>query len=167
MAFFRIKRSKAGATDALGEPLDKRQDLYTHAFIVYACAAYFRRSQDSLVRRLMLQTAEGIEVRFKRSDSLYDVVLSADWQLNLAGHIQNLMMHLTEAYLAAAQVAEPAWFGARLRRLAQAMGQNFMHPRVYTITEATLGSQESVIELWGISLSGFYCCPALQRCSKA
>jgi mannose/cellobiose epimerase-like protein (N-acyl-D-glucosamine 2-epimerase family) len=79
------------SVDALGEPLDERQDLYTHAFIVYACAAYFRRSQDSLVRRLMLQTAEGIEVRFKRPDSLYNVVLSADWQLTLAGPIQNLI----------------------------------------------------------------------------
>lgn len=135
------------SVDALGEPLDERQDLYTQAFIVYACAAYFRRSQDSLARRLMLQTAEGIEVRFKRPDGLYNAVLSADWQLTLTGPIQNPMMHLTEAYLAAAQVAEPAWFGARLRGMAQAiMVQHFMHPRVHTITEAALGSQESAIE---------------------
>ena len=33
------------SVDAAAHPLDDTQDLYTHAFIVLACAAYFRRSR--------------------------------------------------------------------------------------------------------------------------
>lgn len=134
------------SVDAQGQALDERQDLYTHAFIVYACAAYFRRSRSSQARRSMLQTAEAIEARFKRPDGLYNAVLSPDWRQCVTGPIQNPMMHLTEAYLAAAQVAEPAWFGERLRQLAQAMAQTFVHQRTHTIAEAPLGSQETTME---------------------
>src|SRR3546814_17675182 len=61
-----------------GQPLDDTQDLYTHAFIVFACTAYFERSHNPDARRALLQTAELIESRFRRTDGLYDAALAAD-----------------------------------------------------------------------------------------
>ena len=68
------QRGRAGA-----RPLDETQDLYTHAFIVFACAAYFRRSRNAAARKLMLGAAETIEARFKRPDGLYEAAVASDW----------------------------------------------------------------------------------------
>ncbi|MCC3263236.1 AGE family epimerase/isomerase, partial [Paenibacillus polymyxa] len=87
------------------QPLDDTQALYTHAFIVLATSAYFQRSRNAQARKLMLATARTIEARFKTPDSLYHAALSADFSQPLKPPAQNPMMHLTEAYLAAAQVA--------------------------------------------------------------
>lgn len=132
--------------DAAGRPLDETQDLYTHAFIVFACAAYFRRSRNADARKLLLATAETIESRFKAADSLYYAALSPDWSQVLRGPAQNPMMHLTEAYLAAAQVAEPALFAQRLRGLAQAMTQSFLSAPTQCISEAPQGAAGNRIE---------------------
>ena len=102
------------SVDAQARPLDETQDLYTHAFIVFACAAYFRRSRNAGARKLMLGAAETIEARFKRPDGLYEAAVASTGAA-LRGPAQNPMMHLTEAYLAAAQVAEPALFAQRAR----------------------------------------------------
>ncbi|KAG0770851.1 hypothetical protein G6F22_017027 [Rhizopus arrhizus] len=53
------------SVDADARPLDETQDLYTHAFVVLACAAYFQRSRNADARKLMLTTASTIEARFK------------------------------------------------------------------------------------------------------
>lgn len=134
------------SVDADGLPLDQTQDLYTHAFIVFACAAYFRRSRDAQARKLMLTTAETIESRFKTVDGIYHAALSPDWHQALRGPAQNPMMHLTEAYLAAAQVAEPALFATRLRGLAQAMTQSFLSGPTQCILEAPQGAPDNRIE---------------------
>jgi mannose/cellobiose epimerase-like protein (N-acyl-D-glucosamine 2-epimerase family) len=56
------------------------------------------------------------------------------------------MMHLTEAYLAAAQVAEPALFATRLRGLAQAMTQSFLSAPTQCIAELPQGTPGNRIE---------------------
>ena len=134
------------SVDADGRPLDPTQDLYTHAFIVFACAAYFRRSRNAQARKLLLATAETIESRFKMSDGRYQAALSHDWGEALRGPAQNPMMHLTEAYLAAAQVAEPALFAARLRGLAQVMSQVFLSAPTQCIAELPQGTPGNRIE---------------------
>lgn len=134
------------SVDAQGRPLDLTQDLYTHAFIVFACAAHFRRSRNAQARKLMLATAEVIESRFKSADGLYHAALSADWKQVLRGPAQNPMMHLTEAYLAAAQVAEPALFAKRLRGLAQVMTQSFLSASTQCIAELPQGTPGNRIE---------------------
>ena len=116
------------SVDAQARPLDETQDLYTHAFIVFACAAYFRRSRNAGARKLMLGAAETIEARFKRPDGLYEAAVASDWSARCAA--QNPMMHLTEAYLAAAQVAEPALFAQRCARWRRASPSiSCMRPR--------------------------------------
>ncbi|CAB3848164.1 Cellobiose 2-epimerase [Achromobacter dolens] len=134
------------SVDADGQPLDPTQDLYTHAFIVFACAAYFRRSRNAQARKLLLATAETIESRFRMSDGRYQAALSHDWGEALRGPAQNPMMHLTEAYLAAAQVAEPALFAARLRGLAQVMSQVFLSAPTQCIAELPQGTPGNRIE---------------------
>ena len=134
------------SVDAAGRPLDPTQDLYTHAFIVFACAAYFRRSRNAQARKLLLATAETIESRFRMADGRYHAALSQDWSEALRGPAQNPMMHLTEAYLAAAQVAEPALFAARLRGLAQVMSQVFLSAPTQCIAELPQGTPGNRIE---------------------
>ena len=72
------------SVDAQARPLDETQDLYTHAFIVFACAAYFRRSRNAAARKLMLGAAETIEARFKRPDGLYEAAVASDWSARCA-----------------------------------------------------------------------------------
>lgn len=146
----RVFRNELGgwlySVDADAQPLDDTQDLYTHAFIVLACAAYFPRSRNAQARKLMLSTAATIESRFKTNDGLYHAALSADLLHPLKAPAQNPMMHLTEAYLAAAQVAEPALFSQRLRSLAQGVSQFFVHGPTQCISEALQGSAGNRLE---------------------
>lgn len=132
--------------DADGHPLDDTQDLYTHAFVVFACAAYFERSRNADARQAMLHTAETIEARFRRPDGLYHAAMSADWRQARQPPVQNPMMHLTEAYLAAARVAEPAWFAQNLRGIAQAVADAFLHAPSLCVAEAPVGTPGNRIE---------------------
>lgn len=132
--------------DADGVPLDETQDLYTHAFIVFACAAYFERSHRAQARQVMLQTAQQIESHFRRQDGCYHAKMSADWTQAIARPAQNPIMHLTEAYLAASRVAEPAWFAQTLRNIAQSVADTFLHPPTLCIAEDPVGHADNPIE---------------------
>lgn len=134
------------SVDIDGLPLDDTQDLYTHAFVVFACAAYFERSRRAEARQAMLQTAQHIEARFRRADGRYHAAMSADWQQATAGPAQNPVMHLTEAYLAASRVAEPAWFAQALRHVVQGVADTFLHAPTLCIAEAPLGQAGNHIE---------------------
>lgn len=134
------------SVDANGLPLDDNQDLYTHAFIVFACAAYFERSRRTEARQIMLQTAEHIESKFLRPDGNYHATLSADWKHAIAGPAQNPIMHLTEAYIAASRVAEPAWFALKLRNIAQNVADNFLHVPTQCVVELPVGQADNQIE---------------------
>jgi mannose/cellobiose epimerase-like protein (N-acyl-D-glucosamine 2-epimerase family) len=134
------------SVDAEGLPLDDSQDLYTHAFVVFACAAYFARSHRAEARQVMLQTAEQIEARFRRQDGNYDAKLSADWGQVIDGPAQNPIMHLTEAYIAASGVAEPAWFAQTLRRIAQQVATSFLDVPTQCVAELPIGHPDNQIE---------------------
>ena len=86
----------------------------------------------------MLGAAETIEARFKRPDGLYEAV---SLRTGAARAAQNPMMHLTEAYLAAAQVAEPALFAQRA--LAQGISQHFVHAPTQCVSEAPQGTPDN------------------------
>jgi len=134
------------SVDANGRPLSKSHDLYTHAFVVFACAAYFEQSRRPQARQAMLQTVEHIESRFRRPDGNYHAKLSSDWEQVTEGPAQNPIMHLTEAYIAASQVAEPAWFADTLRRIATNINDNFLHAPTQCVLESPLGSANNQIE---------------------
>ncbi|MFJ1299528.1 AGE family epimerase/isomerase [Pseudomonadota bacterium AL_CKDN230030165-1A_HGKHYDSX7] len=144
-----INRDHGGwyySVDAAGAPLDTAQDLYTHAFVVFACAAWAARSQSVAARKLMVATAERIESQFRRADGHYVAALDGDWGKVLRGPAQNPVMHLTEAYLAAAAVAEPARFALQLRRIAQDVADLYLHGPTLCIAEAPVGTPGNRIE---------------------
>lgn len=133
------------SVDARGQALDATQDLYTHAFLVLACATHFERSRDERALQHMLSTTRAVEERFGLGDGLYCAALSADGQ-PVKGPEQNPIMHLTEAYLAAAGVAEPAWFEQALRRIADGVARSFLDPDTQCIAELPLGTAQNRIE---------------------
>ncbi|WP_459614442.1 AGE family epimerase/isomerase [Bordetella sp. 2513F-2] len=134
------------SVDPDGKPLDTTQDLYTHAFVIFACAAYFERSRRTEARQVVLATAQWVEERFHRGGGVYDAALSEDGAQRLRGPAQNPVMHLTEAYLAAARVIEPTWFAEALRRVAAGTADQFLDPATQCVLELPQGSSGNRIE---------------------
>ncbi|KCB42576.1 AGE family epimerase/isomerase [Bordetella hinzii] len=148
-ALSRHFRNPAGgwyySVDAAGQPLDTTQDLYTHAFVVLACAVFFERTRRSDAHKLLLATVRDIESRFRDEQGLYIAARAADGRL-LRGHEQNPVMHLTEAYLAAAGLVEPAWFAQRLRELAQQVFDVYVDAGTHCVMELARGTADNRIE---------------------
>jgi mannose-6-phosphate isomerase len=133
------------SVDAQGRPLDDTQDLYTYAFVVFACAAYFERSRDARALKTLLAVAQSTQTRFHRGGGTYDSVCTLSGERR-RGPEQNPVMHLTEAYLAAARVAEPAWFARALRNIAEGVAERFLDPSTQCIMELPLGTADNRIE---------------------
>ena len=85
--------------DAQGKPLDRTKDLYTHAFIVFACAHYWGKVRDSLVESALNAALAIVSTQFARDDGLYEASLAEDWADLGSGPLQNPQMHLAEAFL--------------------------------------------------------------------
>ncbi|AZY52719.1 AGE family epimerase/isomerase [Bordetella avium] len=133
------------SVDADGQPLDATQDLYTHAFVLLACAAWFERTRRADAHKLLLATARDIEGRFRDRDGLY--IAARDEQgRTVRGPEQNPVMHLTEAYLAAACLVEPAWFAERLRDLARQVFDVYVDPETHCVLELPSGQPGNRIE---------------------
>jgi mannose-6-phosphate isomerase len=112
--------------DPQGNPLDRRKDLYTHAFIVFACAHYWAKVREPLVESVLNAALNVVAERFADGDGLYESVLAEDWSALDAGPLQNPLMHLAEAFLATLEVREDADTLAALDALAEAMQRRFV-----------------------------------------
>lgn len=112
--------------DPQGAPLDRRKDLYTHAFIVFACAHYWAKVREPLVESVLNAALNVVAQRFADGDGLYESVLAEDWSSLDAGPLQNPLMHLAEAFLATLDVREDADTLAALDSLAEAMQRRFV-----------------------------------------
>jgi mannose-6-phosphate isomerase len=132
--------------DADGAPLDAHHDLYTYAFVVFACAAWFKRSRDPQVLQVMSDTVSMIEARFGTTGGLYWAQLDADGSTPRQGPQQNPVMHLTEAYLAARDTGEAARYDAALERIAQAVAAHFMDTATQCICELPVREPQNRIE---------------------
>jgi len=93
----------------------------------------------------MLAAARAVEARFRRPDGAYASALDPAGH-PVRGPEQNPMMHLTEAYQAAARVAEPAWFAQALRGIAEAVVDQFLDAGTQCIAELPRGAQGNRIE---------------------
>ncbi|WP_144635296.1 AGE family epimerase/isomerase [Bordetella genomosp. 13] len=133
------------SVDACARPLDRTQDLYTYAFVILACAVYFQRTQDPRARQTMLATARAVEARFRSPDGGYCAALDPSGAA-VRGPQQNPVMHLTEAYLAAARVAEPAWFASLLRDIAVDVARRHLDARTQCIAELPMDEADNRIE---------------------
>ena len=76
--------------DPQGAPLDQRKDLYTHAFILFACAHYWDKVREPLVESALNAALEVIAQRFATGDGLYEASLERDWSSLKSGRCKIL-----------------------------------------------------------------------------
>ncbi|MDD0974326.1 AGE family epimerase/isomerase [Pseudomonas fontis] len=132
--------------DAQGKPLDRRKDLYTHAFIVFACAHYWGKVGESLVESTLNAALSVVAERFARDDGLYEASLGEDWADLGSGPLQNPLMHLAEAFLATLSVREDADVQADLQTLTEAMQEHFVDPTHGVMLEKPRGAVDNWFE---------------------
>lgn len=132
--------------DAQGAPQETQKDLYTHAFIVFGCAEYFRHRGNRDALALLEAARHVIETRFATDAGLYNAVLSADFRTVVDGPQQNPIMHLAEAYLSARDVQRDAWFSDALQRIAEQIIATFVHRPTGCIAELPIGCDALRIE---------------------
>ena len=134
------------SVDAKGEPLDTTKDLYTHAFVIFACACYAAATGDRDALRIIDETASLVQARFAASGALLHAALDADFSRVRTGPLQNPLMHLTEAYLAAYETTGDPAFEAALAQLADAVAGQFVHAPTGCIAELPIGSDDNRLE---------------------
>ncbi|NWB83296.1 AGE family epimerase/isomerase [Pseudomonas gingeri] len=134
------------SVDPHGKPLDTRKDLYTHAFILFACAHYWAKVREPLVESVLNAALEVIAVRFANGDGLYEASLERDWSPLGSGPLQNPLMHLAEAFLATLSVREDAPTQGALLALAAGMQQRFIDRHHGVMLEKPLGAVDNWFE---------------------
>ncbi|WP_233837258.1 AGE family epimerase/isomerase [Paraburkholderia sp. ZP32-5] len=134
------------SVDALGVPLDTTKDLYTHAFVVFACAEYARRSDNHDALKLVHNTTALIQSNFAADGDLFNAALNVDFSTVTGTPLQNPLMHLTEAWLAACETTHDTVFSAALRRLAVAIERHFVHAPSGCIAELPIGASDNRLE---------------------
>jgi mannose-6-phosphate isomerase len=132
--------------DPQGAPLDQRKDLYTHAFILFACAHYWDKVREPLVESVLNAALEVVAQRFATDDGLYEACLDRDWSPLLTGPLQNPLMHLAEAFLATLSVREDAAVQGALIKLCTAMHKQFIDPQAGVLMEKPLGAVDNWFE---------------------
>ncbi|WP_207865617.1 AGE family epimerase/isomerase [Pseudomonas sp. 58(2021)] len=132
--------------DPQGKPLDQRKDLYTHAFILFACAHYWDKTREPLVASTLNAALEVIGRRFATGDGLYEACLDRDWITLETGPLQNPLMHLAEAFLATLAVREDPQTQQALSELCTAMHKRFIEPQQGVLMEKPLGAVDNWFE---------------------
>ncbi|VVO87801.1 AGE family epimerase/isomerase [Pseudomonas fluorescens] len=132
--------------DPHGAPLDQRKDLYTHAFILFACAHYWDKVREPLVESVLNAALEVIAQRFATGDGLYEASLDRDWSTLDSGPLQNPLMHLAEAFLATLSVREDIAVQHALIELCTVMQKRFIDPQQSVLMEKPLGAVDNWFE---------------------
>ncbi|EJM14967.1 N-acyl-D-glucosamine 2-epimerase [Pseudomonas sp. GM21] len=132
--------------DPHGAPLDQRKDLYTHAFILFACAHYWDKVREPLVESVLNAALEVIAQRFATGDGLYEASLDRDWSTLDSGPLQNPLMHLAEAFLATLSVREDIPVQRALIELCTGMQKRFIDPQQSVLMEKPLGAVDNWFE---------------------
>ena len=128
--------------DSALAPLDATKDLYTHAFVLFAAAHWLAVSDDPRAAALMDEAHDVITRRFTHQGAhvgnspLPVATMDEAFTAAQAGVAQNPVMHLTEAYLAAAALPDaPAWAEAGVRVQAEGILARCLDARTGCITE--------------------------------
>lgn len=132
--------------DPQGAPLDTGKDLYTHAFILFACAHYWGKVREPLVESVLNAALEVIARRFASGDGLYEASLKRDWSTLESGPLQNPLMHLAEAFLATLSVREDANVRQALLSLCDGMFKCFIDPQQRVMMEKPLKAADNWFE---------------------
>ena len=140
------------SVDANGAPHERHKDLYTHAFVIFACAEYAKRANAAASKEALAvleETSVVIEQRMGvvgSLDALFSSAMTQDFSAVLGPPLQNPLMHLTEAWLAAREATADPVFDRRLERLAAAFAKAFVHEETGCIAELTIGSANNWLE---------------------
>ena len=132
--------------DPQGAPLDTRKDLYTHAFIIFACAHYWARVREPIVESALNAALQVVNERFSDGQGLYEASLDQDWSSLNSGPLQNPLMHLAEAFLATLSVRDDAAVQAALLALADGMQLRFIEPVHNVMLEKPRGAVDNWFE---------------------
>ena len=132
--------------DAQGRPLDRSKDLYTHAFIVFACAHYWRQVREPLVESVLNAALAVVAGKFSTGDGLYEASLAEDWSCKGSGPLQNPLMHLAEGFLATLAVRQDPTTQAALLALCKAMQARFIEPQHGLMLEKPRGAVDNWFE---------------------
>ncbi|MEE4666426.1 AGE family epimerase/isomerase [Pseudomonas alliivorans] len=132
--------------DPQGKPLDRRKDLYTHAFIIFACAHYWAKSKDPLAESVLNAALNVVAERFADGKGLYEAQLDEDWSTLGTGPLQNPLMHLAEAFLATLSVRADPMTQAAMDALAVGMQQRFVDKTTGVMLEKPLGAVDNWYE---------------------
>ncbi|MHC8337286.1 AGE family epimerase/isomerase [Pseudomonas sp. HLT2-19-2] len=132
--------------DPQGAPLDQRKDLYTHAFILFACAHYWDKVREPLVESALNAALEVVTQRFATDDGLYEASLDRDGSSLKSGPLQNPLMHLAEAFLATLSVREDAAVQDALVKLCTALQKRFIDPQHGVLMEKPLDAVDNWFE---------------------
>ncbi|WP_248322864.1 AGE family epimerase/isomerase [Caballeronia sp. Sq4a] len=134
------------SVDANGAPLERQKDLYTHAFVVFACAHYASKSGSARAFAVLDETAKLIETRFAHVGEVLNAVVAEDFAATMEGPLQNPLMHLAEAWLAAREATGDAAYDARLATLAEWIARMFVHEPTGCIAELPIGAADNRLE---------------------
>lgn len=88
------------SVDLEGRPLERKKDLYGHAFAIFGLATLARTWNDAEARDLALATFEEVEARLRLAEGWFAAWADEDWRVRDRRLVQNPHMHLLEAYLA-------------------------------------------------------------------
>jgi len=132
--------------DPQGAPLDRRKDLYTHAFIIFACANYWAKVREPLVESVLNAALDVVAEQFADGDGLYEAVLGEDWTTLGSGPLQNPLMHLAEALLTTVEVRNDEATLATLNELAAAMQRRFVDKEHGVMLEKPLDAVDNWYE---------------------
>ncbi|MGI4860767.1 MAG: AGE family epimerase/isomerase [Janthinobacterium lividum] len=136
------------SVDARGAPLETDKDLYTHAFVIFACAAYLERFRVAEAGRVIGATLEVIRSRFPADpeNGLSCAAVSPDFTTARLGARQNPLMHLTEAYLAARHATGETRFDTALHALLPPIADTFLARDSNCILELPYRAPDNWIE---------------------
>ncbi len=134
------------SVDAAGAPLDTTKDLYTHAFVIFACAHYAAATGDRDALHVIADTTSLVQARFAAPGALLYAALEADFSGVRTGALQNPLMHLTEAYLAAHETTGDPGYESMLAQLADGIAGSFVHAPTGAVAELPIGSPDNRIE---------------------
>jgi mannose-6-phosphate isomerase len=118
-------------TDDDGAPLDRRKDLYGHAFAIFALATHHRASGEPESLRLACATLDLLRERLRdRVAGGFFESASEDWRASVdAPRRQNPHMHLVEALLALDEIAPESGARADARALVDLLAARWIDPR--------------------------------------
>ncbi len=123
-------------TDDGGAPLDRRKDLYDHAFAIFALAHHARATGAAESLRLARETLALVRARLAdpRAGGFFERA-SEEWQPLGGSRRQNPHMHLFEALLALHDAAPDACALADARRLLELLERRWLDPASAALRE--------------------------------